>query len=170
MLPWLPPYRVEIETWGKRFGDFAFGGAEWFLVSERFKKVYEESHLVGLSGFDPVEILNVKRYRKILGDPPRYYKVDVAQSATTVDAKASAMEFTDDEITCSACLTRRGTLKRWKGVYIIPERWSGEDIFTPRDSPVNFVTSRIFKDVCEANYIKNAVFIPAENYSHDFWP
>jgi hypothetical protein len=35
LLRWLPPFRVELETWGKEFGDVIHIGDE-LLVSERF--------------------------------------------------------------------------------------------------------------------------------------
>jgi hypothetical protein len=47
---WLPPYRVEIETWGEAFGDVVFGRANDLLVSERFAFLWEEARLVGIDG------------------------------------------------------------------------------------------------------------------------
>src|SRR5262245_4030137 len=54
---WLPPFKVQLETWGRRYGDIVeLTRANEILVSERFRRVYESSGLVGLSGFEPVEI------------------------------------------------------------------------------------------------------------------
>src|SRR5829696_1233741 len=75
MRAWLPPFQVWIETLGSAFGDFAFGGAGWFLVSERAKELYERSGLTGLSGFEEAEVVKVKRFNRALrADVPAYYK------------------------------------------------------------------------------------------------
>src|SRR4051794_20153926 len=48
-LKWLPPYRVELDLYGKRFGDLAFGfGGDDLLVSQKFRQVYYEYSLAGL--------------------------------------------------------------------------------------------------------------------------
>ena len=42
MLAWLPPFRVELETWGNTVGDLALGNGADILVSERFHALYHE--------------------------------------------------------------------------------------------------------------------------------
>ncbi len=167
-LEWLPPFRVEIETWGKRFGDLAFfGGESDILVSERFKGLWDRAQLVGLAGFEPVEIARVKRYRKLKGDPPHYLRAQVLRGQTDVDYAASGFEFGEPP-TCPAC--QLGVImKRRAGIVIKPESWHGEDIFVPRGSGEILVAPR-FKKFCEAYEIANAVFAPAETYARDFYP
>ena len=46
----------------------------------------------------------------------------------------------------------------------------GEDIFIARGLPGTIVVSERFKEWCEANEVRNAVFVPAEEYAHDFYP
>ena len=48
--------------------------------------------------------------------------------------------------------------------------WSGEDIFIARGLPGIFLITEKFKTFCEECKIKNAVLIPAEEYSYDFYP
>jgi hypothetical protein len=55
----LPPIRVELETWGKRFGDLVFGVGNDVLVCERFRNEFLRSGLAGLSGFAPAEMVKV---------------------------------------------------------------------------------------------------------------
>ena len=62
MLKWLPPYRVELTTWGRGYGDFADVARE-MIVSERFIKSFMESGLKGLSEIAPVEVLKVTQRR-----------------------------------------------------------------------------------------------------------
>ncbi len=167
MRPWLPPYRVELDTWGREYGDLAFPTASDILVSLRFKQLWERQRLIGLSGFEPVEVVKVKRHRKLSGDPPPYFKGAVVLSRAVVDNVASGVEL-EQPPTCPVCQLGIG-IKRWKAIIIKPETWSGEDIFRPRWAGGLFVTNR-FKEFCEANDVKNAVFVPAEEYGHDFYP
>ena len=52
-LTWLPPLRANLELCGKEFGDFAFApGSDSFFISARFKDVYQDAHLVGLTGLE----------------------------------------------------------------------------------------------------------------------
>ena len=50
LLPWLPPYRAELECRGTEFGDLALDGGEGFLVSERFKLLYDIYHMQIMEG------------------------------------------------------------------------------------------------------------------------
>lgn len=172
MLKWLPPYRVEIDTWGDHFGDCAFGGGcEWFLVSDRFRTLCAQSGITGLSGFYPVEAAKITRHnKKLRGTPPQYFKVDVVRSQTAVDPAASGFEWSEGTTLCPVCLfPKEGVIKRWRGIVVRSETWQGEDIFVPRGGGELVTTSR-FKELCELNEVKNAVFVPAESYSHDYYP
>lgn len=172
MLQWLPPYRVELETWGREFGDFAFlGGGDDLLVSERFREIYQSSGLTGLSGFEPVTIVKVIRHRKLRGNPPQYLKARVARSQAAIDYAASGYEF-EGELPprCPVCNEFQGVIVlRWHRTILQPGTWSGEDIFIAGGEP-NFMTTERFKVVCETNNAQNAHFIPAETYGHDFNP
>ena len=170
-LAWLPPYRVEIETWGREFGDLVIASGRSMLASDRFRQIYERSGLKGLSGFEPVEIVKITRHRKLRGDPPKYFKVNVARSQTTEDQTASGVEWSEEATSfCPECLfPKEGVVKRWKKVAIRPETWQGEDIFIPRGGG-GIITSRRFKEACEANKIRNVLFVSAEKHAHDFYP
>ncbi len=166
--PWLPPYRVELDCCGRQYGDLAFlNVGPDILVSQRFMELWDREGLVGLSGFDAVEIVKSRRHRKLRGGPPPYFKAAVALSQAVVDNIASGVQL-DGAPTCPVCQLGSG-IKRWKAIIIKPGTWSGEDIFRPRWAAGFFVTDR-FKQFCEANDIRNAVFIPAEEYGHDFYP
>ena len=168
LLRWLPPFRVELETWGKEFGDVMLTGDE-LLVSERFKETYTKDGLSGLLRFEPVEVVKVKRHRKFVGAPPRYFKAEVVRSDTMVDQLASGAEWDSDQEECAVCLLRKGTFLRRKRVVIKPETWTGHDIFHARGG-VNFVASERMKEICEAHGIKNAVWIPANDHEVDVYP
>ena len=59
-------------------------------------------------------------------------------------------------------------IRSWKGTIVDESTWTGEDIFIARGS-ADFIVTQRFKDVCEANHVTNAVFVPAEESGHDFY-
>jgi hypothetical protein len=170
MLTWLPPYRVELETWGREYGDFAFVGTN-LLVSKSFKDVWDRSSLSGLHGFDPVEVVKIKHHRELIDEPPAYFKANVVRSQAALDHKASQSEWDGAPDFCATCRLPKNkvTCLRRKATVIEPGTWSGEDIFIARASADFFVTPR-FKELCEQHNMKNAVFIPAEQHGVDFYP
>jgi hypothetical protein len=155
---WLPPYEVDIECFGKRVGDLAFG-SDLFLVSPRFKDVYVDAKLKGLSGFHPVQILSFKNGEKMVGEKPDYLKVDVFRGDIAIDPIASGDEW-EGKDTCPCCLLGN-RLKRRRRIVIDERTWSGEDVFFARGAPGQLIVSNRFKKVCEANGVTNAVMIPS---------
>src|SRR5690242_12071686 len=92
MLTALSPRRVELELWGRDFGDLAFGSGNDVLVSERFRDAFLRSGLTGFSGFVPAEIVKVvARLRKIAKPPPRYFVAAPGRSRAAVDDRASGL-------------------------------------------------------------------------------
>jgi len=166
MMKWLPPYRVELDCWGPRFGDLAFGGED-ILVSERFKVLYHEQGLSGLLGFDPVEICRLKRRGRLQGRLPQYYRVHVKLGEATIDQHASGFVWGEPP-TCSVCVEGQ-TIKRWERIVIAPGTWSGEDVCRPRGLFLYLTTQR-FKEFCERFNITNATFVPALECEHDAYP
>jgi hypothetical protein len=157
---------VELETFGAQYGDIVQLGSD-LLVSERFRLIYAESGLCGLTGFDPVEVVKVKRRGKRLGSPPAYFKAAVPRTRAAIDQSASEFVWEDPTSICHDCRID-GIIKSYRRVILEAGTWTGEDIFYARGSTgVQIVTSR-FRETCEANRILNVVFIPAEEYGHDW--
>jgi hypothetical protein len=169
MLSWLPPLRATLQLYGTTFGDFAFmGGSDDFLVSQKFRDVYHGYGLTGLSGFEPVEITKTtSRRKKKLPQPPAYFRVCAEYGQTALDLAASGFEWLEQP-TCPVCQT--ATIVRWKRLIVNPDTWHGEDAFRPRGLSGTTMVSQRFKDACELNGIRNAVFEPAESSGHDFYP
>lgn len=173
-LPWLPPYRVELELWDRVFGDVAFGPGDELLVSERFKTLWHERGLIGLEGFHPVEIVKVKRHKRRkpdLAERPNYYCVTVIRSRAAIDDGRSGLE-REDPVVCLACRTGKKSciIKRAKRIVLEPSTWAGEDIFIARGLPGTYLASERFKSFWEDYKITSATLIPAEEYSFDFYP
>jgi hypothetical protein len=167
MLAWLSPYRAELHLSGKEFGDLTDIHAGDVLVSQKFREVYYECGLTGLTGFDPVEVIKVKSRRKLRSRPPMYFRVNAMRGQMALDMDASGFEWVKPP-TCSYC--RTGIIKRWKRLVLEPGTWTGEDAFVPRGLASQTMVSQRFKDACERHGIKNAIFTPAEEAGHDFYP
>jgi hypothetical protein len=91
----------------------------------------------------------------------------VSRGRTAIDLAASGFEWLEPP-TCPEC--RSAIIVRWQRVVIEEETWTGDDIFIARGLPGTYVVSERFKGVCDEHHIKNAVFVPAESYGHDFYP
>ncbi len=167
MLKWLPPFRVELESWGKHYGDIADVGDD-LIVSERFRQVFENSGLQGLVSFEPVVIIKVLYRRGKPKEPlPRYFKAAVVRSTTTINQEASGFVWENVAKICPECLF--DTLKRYQALIIKEETWTGEDIFFPRGGHGPIVSER-FKNVFDKNRMLGAVFIPVEEAGYDNFP
>lgn len=129
MLKWLPPYRIELESWGKHYGDVADIGDD-LIVSGRFVEVFTNSGLKGLTGFEPIEVIKVIHRRGRPKEPlPRYFKANVVRSATTIDQEASGFVWADKSKVCPVCLF--DDLKRYRCLIVKEESLTGDDVFFP---------------------------------------
>jgi hypothetical protein len=165
LLEWLPPYRVELETFGVEYGDIVRTGDD-FVVSDRFLAMYCDAGLEGLSPFEPVEVVRVIHHCGRPAEPlPNYFKTDIPYSQTTVDQKASGFVWTNTTPLCPVCLYNN-RLRSCRRLIIEPGTWTGEDVFFPRGGTRIVVTER-FKNVFERDRLRNAEFFLAEEFSYD---
>ena len=164
LLSWLPPFRIELETWGRHYGDIARTGDD-LIVSERLMNAVSNSRIQGLMNFAPVEVVKViNRRGKPKESLPRYFKATIARSSTTIDQDLSGYVWEDDSKICPECLF--GKLKRHSSFIIKDDTWNGDDVFFPRGGNGIIVTER-FKKVVEENGLTGARFIPVEEAGHD---
>lgn len=168
MREWLPPFRVELETWGTEFGDVGLV-SDVLVVSERFLQIFQEYSFDGLSDFRPVEVVKVThRRRQVKTQPPPYFMALVHRTATTVDQTSSGYVWEDDSQVCPVCL-QGGTLKSFAKIVVNETTWDGDDIFWPRGG-TRLIVSERFKTICEQQNIRGVVFYQAESYGYDYYP
>lgn len=165
----LPPIMVEFEVCPRGYCDLVYLPHNDFLVSARFKEIYEREGLSGLRGFDPVRIVKLRRRRRVKEEPPPYYRVMAVRSQTVVDQEASGFEWENDQPICPVCRQAR-FLKRWKKLVLDVETWTGEDIFYALGMAGTIFVSDRFKHVCETTGVRNAAFIPAEEQAGEHCP
>lgn len=167
MLPLLPPIKVELETWGRHFGDLAFGGAHDMLVSERFKNEFLKAGLTGFAAFEPAQIVKVAEPKKPKEQPPKYFLVNSARGRAAVDRLASGIDGGNLR-GCDEC--RVGDIKRLRRLVLEPGTWSGEDVFRARGLPGTIITSERFKKFCDQHAFSNCVLIDADRFHFDHFP
>jgi len=154
---WLKPFQVELKLYGREWGDFAFFGPESFLISDRAVAAFRESHLVGLSGYEPVEAIKVRGR----GTPPQYHRVSVEKGGLAVDEDKSVVK-RSEPITCDYC---RGTgVDAVLGFVLEKEGWRGEDIFIPRGLSGTIVAGERFKQIVADYGLTNVRFTPTESW------
>jgi hypothetical protein len=170
MREWLAPHRVDLEPWGKAYGDIDVVG-DGLVVFERFKDVFVENGLSGLSNFQPVEVAKVKfRRGRINNQPPVYFKATITRSPTAVDQKASGYAWRHPSRCCPSCVFGGdGDLKRCERIVIDERTWNGDDIFWPHGGTRIMVSER-FKSVCERYEILGVVFNDPEDEHYDYYP
>lgn len=170
MREWLPPYRVELETWGKAFGDIAILG-DALVVSERFVRLFKENKLTGLAQFQPVDVIKITHHRyKIDDTQPAYFKTGIRHSSTAVDQKLSGYRWRHPSQVCPICVFGGGgDLRRYDRIHIDETTWNGDDVFWPHGGTRVMVSGR-FKDVCEKSNILGVTFDDPEFQGHDYYP
>jgi hypothetical protein len=109
----------------------------------------------------------VVRHKRFKGNPPAYYRVSVVQSRATIDIAASGLE-RDPPMVCPEC-RQGGVVKRTRQLILEEGTWGGEDVFIARGLAGTYFTSERFRKFCAENQIKNAVLVPSEKYSFDFY-
>ncbi len=159
---WLPPFQVEMEFWASKHGDIAYFSEE-LLVSERFKMLFVDQDLTGLSFLGRAEILLVSPPDMSSG-MPNYYVAKVARGGALFDYIASEAE-NDGEV-CPACRLSVDLL-RYRRICLEPGSWSGSDVFYAVGLPGQIIVSQRFKAFCEHHRISNTLFVPISESSYD---
>lgn len=160
---WLPPYRVNVRTWGEGAGDFIFGVWD-LLVSDRFRLAWTNARLRGLDAFEQVEIAEM-RGRGLSRPAPVCFRVAPHCGPTALDFQRSFVERTAEPL-CLAC-GQGATIQSVQGLSIAESTWSGEDMFRPLGMADLIVASARLHDLITGYDLKNANLVPLEQY---VWP
>jgi hypothetical protein len=161
---WLPPHRAELTLHGSVWGDFAFrvGDETDALVIDTRARDWREAGLVGLSGFEPVEITRVQGSSR---PAPQYLHVAVKLGGAVIDEARSSI-VRAEEVTCEEC-RYAGILSAINGFSLETGTWTGEDVFIPRGLSGTVVVTPRFKEWIETNAVTNVCLTPTEAYEWD---
>ena len=163
MLPWLPPYHAEIIVHGKKLGDIIEPSRSSLLVSERFRKAWENEGLHGIETFSPIERIRLRpaRFGK---KTPIYFHVAVQHFKTRVDLARSLMDF-ERPITCYACVDSAAECIR--GFTIDESSWSGEDLFIAWGIFGTVIVTDRVRQMRDKYELTNMNMTPVEEYLRD---
>jgi hypothetical protein len=166
MLAWLPPYRVELELYGKEFGDFVEGPGYDFLISERFAEAFRADGLTGLLGFHPADVTHVRRRgnksKALL--VPRYLAVTACFGRGAVDDTRSRLR-RNKPVACTECRTTG--IDSIHGLVLEPGSWHGEDVFRPRGARGHILVSERFVQFAQRHGLTNMKLTPAGTFTWD---
>src|SRR5690554_710351 len=162
LLRWLPPRNIKLSK--PSYGDFVFGGIEYFIVSDKFVQMYKEAALSGILSFDPIEKVKVSRNRKKL-PPPNYHHVIVERGSAVVDEKRSQIKRMGPKtvILCEDCYTIDPPWLEIRGFQVKEDTWDGKDIFVAKGLNIICFTES-FISFCIGNNFTNLKYTPTQNY------
>ena len=159
-LRWNPPYEIELQTWGRWYGDIVHVADE-LVVSSRLVEEYKDRRLSGLDDLAPASIINVSHFSEPPHDNvPAYLVALVSRTTARLDEKASGFVRASDSAACVTC--RLGGLVSYEGMVVDESTWSGEDIFFSIGGFGPLVTER-FREMYISLQGRGIVFEPAEH-------
>lgn len=158
--PWLAPHRAELVAHGQRWGDLVFGSGVDLLVSSRFMEAWKKRGMVGLVGFESVQIVRAQGP----AEKREYYHVDLVAGEVSVDEANSSIDRVRP-ITCDVC--RASDIRSISTLALDENQWQGEDIFVAKGLPGFRIASERFLKLVNEVSIRNAFLTPVERFT---WP
>ena len=159
---WLYPRKIRLTN--TRYPDRL---SSWIsnelTVSERFVEAYNSTDLVGITKFNPIEIVSVASRRTVKRPPPKYFCADVIESKVRIDDDKSIIKGQKYDWSCEYCNPKGQTTDSIKLLVLDTANWGGEDIFRVFMSSLFFATQK-FVDFCTNNNFTNFVFTPVDKY------
>jgi hypothetical protein len=159
-MKWLPPYEVRVTK--KRLGDFIFGDVNPFLVSQKFKDLYEAGGFKGIERFSPVQLY----FRRKPLDAA-YYFPHIPFNYNNIDLDRCGITYNPAGV-CARC--QHGgdkDLSGMKGIFWQDEAGIKEDVLE-NHSAGQYSFSQRLKDTMEDTGITNTVFVPAAEFVPSF--
>ena len=166
---WLPPQRVRFSSADPScWQDVMWGVPGLFLVSERFRKIYEGEDLTGLNPFDPpvvIEKLGKNKKGVFPVELPIYYLVTIPWGRGVVDQEKSEFVYEEEEHGVNCPLGKHnGYLSSFQRYVIKEGTWQGDDFFTPVSPLIMNCGSEKLKQVVEKHQITGLNLVPSERF------
>lgn len=153
---WLPPYEISVSK--KALGDAIFGTFENFIVSKRFRSMFEKVGLKGIHSFHPVAVY----FRGQLLDE-LYYLPRIVMSDAHVDLGKSGFEF-EGEKRCPACQKAGSVIRKWNGIIFEKSDMIDLDIFNTKVLPSTLIVSDEFRRFVQEHNFSNISMVEASKY------
>jgi hypothetical protein len=157
---WQAPYRVELIASGALLADVAFGAHTDLLVTERFVDFWKAAGFTGLSGFDPVEVLDVSALTTFTGIERDYFHCTVGRVDSMLDDKESEAERTGG-MPCTHC-GFGGVLKHLRRVVLKDRPAPEPDLFVVKGLSTAVLASARFATALKASRVIGCLLVPAD--------
>ncbi|MEL7627135.1 MAG: hypothetical protein AAGU15_09785 [Anaerolineaceae bacterium] len=170
---WLPPQRVRLSSANPDcWQDVMWGVPGLFLVSERFRKIYEGEGLTGLDPFDPpVVIEKLGKYKKGVFpvDLPTYYLASIPWGRGVIDQEKSEFvyEHRENEIYCRLG-RHNGFLESFERYMVKEGSWPGDDFFAPISPQWICLGSDRLAQIMKKYDIRGLNLVPVEKFVYRF--
>lgn len=158
MLRWISPHRMKVSR--RTLGDFVFGTFVNFIVSSRFRALYQQEQLTGIQAFHPVEA-----YFRSSRLAESYFYPEIIMSDARIDLELSGFEFNNGQSECEACQKNGRIIRKWDGVYFEQPDKIDFDVFNTKVLGETPVVSERFKEVVQGHRLSNISLIISSKYS-----
>lgn len=162
MMPWLPPYRVKLRSYGAVIGDVAFGVGDDLLLSAAFVTAWNAAGLRGVEHVDPVEVVSM-RPRSLQDSLQLFYLVGLRHATARIDRSHSVLVGPPPD--CELC-GAPGPTEAILSLRIDEASWEGEDIFMPWGTANIIVTEKVVALASDYG-LANVTTIPIEEFRWD---
>jgi len=153
-LEWLPPLEITLSK--GQIGDVIFGTFNHFIISDKFKDIYENNGFSGVISFEPVKI-----YQKnnLVNKSYFYPRINLCEIDT--DIEKSEIVFSGKK-QCSKCQKAGRGIKKMKGLYLIGDKKIKDNIFCIKMLPGDIIVTNKFRMATKE--LSNLSYTLAENY------
>lgn len=166
MLKWMPPHYIKLSSSKpERWGDLLWGAGFSLMVSAKFRSVYAENGLTGISNYDPpATVVKIGRLTPGMfpGQLPEYSQVEIVWNGANLDDEKSRVVRGS-----TVCEFHRDGIREMDQIVLEAQTWIGVDVFVARGLSGKIIVSDRFLEVFHGNELKNAQFIPIEKASYD---
>ena len=157
---WSSPYRVKLIASGVLLSDVAFGPRTDLLVTREFQSFWQAHGLSGLSGFEPVDVVDVSANTTFTGEERAYLHCAVERTEGWIDDKESEVERTGGR-TCPQC-GNGGVLKHLRRVVLKNLPWRLPDLFLVKCLPIAVLASPRFAKALGKSALTGCELVAAE--------
>lgn len=150
------PYEIKVSK--TTLGDFIFGTFVKPIVSSRFKTLYEDAELKGITHFDPVKVYYQRQLLQV-----DFHHPEITLNSARVNILKSGLEF-EGEQGCGRCQKAGRIIKRMNGLYFENENEIRDDIFNIKMIGA-VVVSQNFKNFVERHTLSNISLVASKDYT-----
>lgn len=155
---WLSPYEIKVSK--KKLGDVIYGTWNHFIVSQKFKDIYEQNNCTGITSFNRVIIY----FRGKQLDEKYYYTKLILSEVKTNLIKSNVK--IDKQDRCNTCQLGSANLDSIDRLIFENEEIITEDIFATMILPGHLIFSERLKKLTEN--LNNITFTEANDFSLHF--